>query len=336
MHRHIFVCLGLAAAALVAGPASAVEFKLATVVPEGTALVQTLRDSGAELARRTDNRATFKIYPGGVMGTDSAVLRKIRAGQLHGGALTAGALAEVYPDIQLYNLPLLFRDYGEVDAVRKKMDTTLMQGLEDKGFVNFGFMEAGFAYLMSNAPARHTADLRAQKIWIPEGDTIARRMLENVGVSPIPLAITDVLTGLQTGLISTIAAAPIGAVALQWHTQVKYLTDLPLAYIHGAIVIDRRSFQKLSAADQTVLREVLGAAVVTLSRDNRTQNEAARNTLRKQGVEFVPVAHEDALKLQESATKTINQLRQQGVINPKLIAAAEADLAQRRKPPAGR
>jgi TRAP-type C4-dicarboxylate transport system substrate-binding protein len=81
------------------------------------------------------------------MGSDSAVLRKIRIGQLHGGVVLAGSLADVDPDLEIYSLPLLFGSYGEVDFVREKMDETLINELANKGYVAFGFTETGFTYL---------------------------------------------------------------------------------------------------------------------------------------------------------------------------------------------
>src|SRR5512140_312868 len=222
--------LSLLLAALLAvpfAPAQALTLKIATLAPDGTAWMQELRRGGEEIAKRTEGRVTVKYYPGGSMGSDRVVLRKIRAGQLQGGALTGGAVAEIYPDAQIYSLPMLFRSYDELDYVRSRMDKKMAQGIEERGFITFGFTDGGFAYLMSSSQLQRVDDLKNQKIWVPEGDDISRGMFETLGAPSVPLPLTDVLTGLQTGLITTIGATASGAIALQWHTKVKYLTDMP-------------------------------------------------------------------------------------------------------------
>lgn len=186
----------------------ALNLKIATFAPDGTKWMQELRSGSEEIEKRTGGRVTIKLYPGGTMGSDRVVLRKIRAGQLQGGALTSGALAEIFPDGQIYSLPMIFHSYDELDYVRTRMDKKIAQGIEDRGFVTFGFTDGGFAYLMSSAKVQVIDDLKNQKIWVPEGDDISRAMFETLAAPTLPLPLTDVLTGLQTGLISTIACPP--------------------------------------------------------------------------------------------------------------------------------
>ena len=115
---------------LLSGAAHAVTLKIATVSPEGSGWMKVLRKSGQEIADRTDGRVKLKFYPGGVMGDDKAVMRKIRIGQLHGAVLTTGPLIPLYKDIQLFNLTMTFRNLDEVDYVRSKLDDTVLAGLE--------------------------------------------------------------------------------------------------------------------------------------------------------------------------------------------------------------
>lgn len=322
----IGVCLLAVAGASQA--ADSFTFKIATLAPDGSSWMRTMRAAADDIAVRTEQRVQFKFYPGGVMGNDKSVLRKIRVGQLQGTALTGGGLADIYPDSTIYGLPLLFRNYAEVDYVRELMDPVFNKGLEDAGFVNFGYAEGGFAYFMSGKPVRGVAGLRDEKAWVPEGDRVSYAVLEALGVSPVVLPLTDVPAGLQTGLITAVAASPLGAVAFQWHTSVKYVTDVPLAYLLGVFVIEKRAFEKVGAADQRVVREVLGATFGRLNMQNRRDNEQARQALIEQGLEFVQPQGGEVARLRERADATTDKLAAQGLFSAVLAARVKGLLAE--------
>ena len=213
--------------------AEAATLKIATVTPEGSQWMKDMRASAKEIKERTEGRVQIKYYGGGVMGNDQKVLGRIRIGGLQGGAFTPSTLASQYPDLNLYGLPLVFDSEEEAAYVRQRMDERLSAGLEEAGWVNFGFAAGGFAVLMSNTPIDSLDDLKGKKIWVPEGDLVSRQSMASLKLSPVTLPLTDVLTGLQTGLIDIVAMSPIGALVLQWHTKVKYITELPLVYTLG-------------------------------------------------------------------------------------------------------
>lgn len=269
--------------------ADAAVLKIATVAPEGSEWMQAMRDGAAEIKERTEGRVQIKYYGGGVMGNDTKVLGKIRIKALHGGAFTPSALQNIYPEISLFSLPLIFESVEEANYVRSRLDSRLQTGLEEKGFVSFGFAATGFALIMSNDPVRSLDDMKGKRVWVPEGDRISYASMEALSLSPVTLPLTDVLTGLQTGLIDIVAMSPIGALVLQWHTKVNYVTDMPLVYTFGFMAIDKRAFGKISAADQAIVAEVMNGIYAKFNTKNLVDNEEAMQALLNAGIESVSV-----------------------------------------------
>lgn len=306
----------------------ATTFKVATLSPEGSYWVKEMRRAANEIDQQTDGRVKFRFYPGGVMGNDSAVLRKMRVGQLQGAAIPGGSLARFAPDTQLYNIPLLFNDYAEADYVRQHLDKTLEQAFEKAGFVNFGFAEGGFAYVMSKKPIDSVDLLGKQKIWAPNDDPIAQAAAETFKFSPIALSVGDVLTGLQTDLVDTVTISPVVAIALQWHTQIKYITDLPLVYFYAVLVLDQKQFNKVSEADQAIVRKEMRIAFENIGKQNRIDNDAAFEALQAQNINLVE-PNDEQLQQWHQMTKDASSLFvQKAGISPELLEKAQKLLSE--------
>ena len=305
--------------------------KIATIAPEGTPFTKALHAASKEIERRSSGRVRLRIYPGGVMGSDSVVLRKIRFGQLQGGTFAAGGLAGVDGDYQLLAMPFLLKNYEEVDAARARYEPILTEGLKRKGLVSFGMIETGFVYMMSNRPITKIADLRKQKVWVPEGDQISRAVFEEAGIHPIPLPIPDVLTGLQTHLIDTVSASPVAAIILQWFTKVRYLTETPLLYSYGTLAISNRVWRGMDEKDQAIVREVLTRYVRKIDRQSRKDNQKALSTLRKQGIQFVNVSERDLKDMEMLAVRALDKLGAKKLFNYALLEEIRRNIQAMRK-----
>lgn len=316
--RKLLIAL-LATPALLAGSiVQAAVFKIATIAPEGSEWMIEHRAAAKEIKERTEGRVTVKFYGGGVMGNDRKVLRKIRIGQLQGAAFTTSGLAERYPDIALYGLPFIFQSQEEVDYVRELFDAELMQGLQEAGFVSFGFAGGGFANFMSADPLETHANLQGKKIWVPEGDVTSFTALESMNLSPVVLPLSDVLTGLQTGLLDVIVTPPVGALLLQWYTKVKYINPLPVAYTLGILAIDNRAFDRIDAADQQVIREVMAQTYVKLDEINRRDNVEALEALLANGLQLVEANAEDIPYWRGVANETNSKIWRESAVAPDL------------------
>jgi TRAP-type C4-dicarboxylate transport system substrate-binding protein len=312
--------LASAAALLIgAGAAQAQTLKIATIAPEGSSWMNDMRAGAKVIEDHTEGRVKFKFYGGGVQGNDKQVQRKMRTGQLNGGAFTSGGLNQFQPDADLFSLPLMFNTIEEARYARVHLESELRQRLEDAGYVNFGFAAAGFAYMMSNKPLRTLSDLDGQKIWIPEGDPVGFAALRSLGVAPVVMPVTDVMTGLQTDLLDSVTVPPVGAVVFQWHTRLKYITDAPVVYVYAALLIDGKAFGRLRADDQQVVREVMEGIYRKFDQNGVRDNDEALEALLASGLQMVHTAPAEVAQWREIVARSHQRLGQEGVFDPALF-----------------
>lgn len=296
------------------GTAGATTFKIATLSPEGSMWMEKMREGAKQVSLETENRVKFKFYPGGVMGNDKAVLRKIRIGQLQGGAVVGGSLSTFFPANQIYAQPMKFKTQEAVDFIRGHMDSFIIEGLDKAGFVTFGITGGGFAYIMSKKPIETVKDLQSRKVWIPDNDKLSQEAVQTFGVSPIPLPIADVITSLQSGLIDTVATSPVGAIVLQWHTQIKYVTNIPLIYLHAVLAIDKKKFKRLSDQDQEIVSRIMGQAFKEIDLQNREDDSKAIAALKKRGIKFITPDKANYKEWLDTATKASDKMVESGTL----------------------
>lgn len=314
------------------GPAAAQTLKIATLAPDGSAWMRELRAAAAEVKQGTGGRVEVKFFPGGVMGNDAVVLRKMRLGQLQGGVLTASELSLVYPDAPVYSLPFLFKSWEEVDRVRPTVDPMLAKGFQRHGLRMLGVAGVGFAYIMGDKPLRSQADMSGIKLWVPQNDEIAIRTFKLGGVSPIPLPLGDVFTSLQTGMVDTVANTPSGAIALQWHGKLKAMVDLPLSFVIGYLVVDEKAWARLSPADQAVLAKSFAAAAHRMDTNVRRDDVSALAAMKKQGLVVTTLEPTEAARWHSLGTQVTAQLEAEKKISPEILAAVRQALASHKAP----
>lgn len=317
------VLVGLLAGLSVWSWAAAATLKVATLAPEGSNWMKEMRAAGEAIKTASAGRVELKFFPGGVMGNAETVLRKIKLGQLHGGAFATTELASVNPDVQVYGLPFLFSTVEEVRAVRKTLDPLVKKGFEDKGMVIAGLTGGGFVYLMSTQSIASQEELRRTKVWVPEGDRVGRIAFAEAGISPVVLSLGDVYTALQTGLVETVGNTTTGAVAFQWATKLRYMVDLPVAYTMGLLAFDQKALGRLDEADRaSVIREI-EAAFARLETSNEADDRATRQTLLKEGITLQVPSPEEIAKWRAVGERTRARMQAEGLISAEILSALD-------------
>lgn len=297
------------------------QLKLAVLVPEGTTWGKSLKKLSQEVDAATAGEVSLKIYYGGVAGDEPDVLRKIRIGQYHGGIFTGKTLGEISGDVRVLETPFtFFGDQKKAGSVMQSLAPVANQSLKEKGFVNLGFYEIGLVYLVTTKKVTNLNELRGIKIWSWEGDPLVNAMIQSLELVSVPLALPDVLSSLSTGIINAAYAPPLGILALQWHTKVKYLVDFPSAFSMGALVVSNKAWAGIKPDHQKKIMEISQRLVKEANDKSISENDSAREALKKSGVEFVSFPKEDYAKATALRAKVVEKVKN------KYISAKTFDL----------
>ena len=263
--------------------------KFATLLPTGTAWSKILDNWVEEIEAKSQGRLKVKMYSGGVMGDEPDVLRKIRKNQLQGSLFTGYGIGRIYSPARVLEMPFLFKDTNESDYVRDQLMPEIKTGFKENGFELLGWPEVGFIHFFSKNKIESIEDMQKSRIWLWQGDPLGEAFFKAANISPVPLSIIDVYPQLSAkhGSIDTVYISTFGAIGLQWHTKLKYSTNISVTNAIGGLVISNRFFDKLPQDLQQLLKTT-GKIMSDKARKNaRFENTRSRNLLERFGIKFL-------------------------------------------------
>ena len=282
--------------------------KIGTLAPEGSSWVNALRAIDRDLRIQSDGELKLKIYPGGVQGDEDVMIRKLRIGQLHAGGFGGKGVSDIFEDVLALQTPFLFSGYDEIDYVLEQMAEFYSEGYARNGYVLLGWSDVGFVHLLSKTPIAGVDDLRGPKVWRLQREPITEVLFEKIGVTSVPLSISDVLMGLQTNLVEVVYASPAVAIGLQWFTWVQYITDLPINYAIGALLIDRRVFDQLTPVYQQLLLDVSRRHIRAQTESSRKDNEESLAVMAQQGLVSIEPPAEEVAAFRDLVDESMSEL----------------------------
>ena len=219
--------------------------KMATLAPEGTEWHGMLIEMGQEWKKAADGLVHLRIYPGGVIGDERDMVRKMRIGQIHSAGITTEGLTEIVPEFAAFYIPLAFKNEEDIQLVLDNLYGELDKKLEEKGFKLLYLADLGWAYWFSNSKVTSPLDLKDKKIFTWAGDFKWAEIYKKAGFNPVPLASTDILSGLQTGLIDAMSTMPLYALAQQSFGITNHMLDLKWGTLLAGIIIDMKTWNRI-------------------------------------------------------------------------------------------
>jgi len=302
--------LALALYILPAPDLSAQQVKLGTVAPKDSSYDLALKRMGEQWRNATGGAVTLRIFAGSSQGGEADVVRKMKAGQISAGMLTAVGLSDIDPSVTcLQYMPMVFRSWQEVDYVRDKLAPQLEKRLLDKGFVVLFWGDAGWVRYFSKTPIIRPADLKKMKIFAWQGDTYHVELMKEMGYQPQPLETADILPSLQSGLINVASEPPYLALAFQIDRAAPNMLELNWAPLVGATVIKKEIWDKFPPASIDAVKKAALEAGERIRQASRKENEEAVAAMRKRGLRVQAVTPEIEAEWRQVAESIYPKIR---------------------------
>lgn len=268
--------------------------KIGVLAPEGTTWAKKMDEMAKEIKEATGGKVKLRFYFGGSQGDEPDVLRKIRVGQLQGGIFTGKTLGEISGDVRVIEIPFTFGgDNAKAMSVLKGMTPFFNQKFAAAGFQNVGFFELGMVYFVSQTKTEKLDDLKGVKIWSWEGDKLVEAIIQELNLVSVPLPLPDVLSSLSTGIIHAAYAPPMGMLALQWNTKIKYIVDFPITYSMGAFLLDKKAWDKVPAEHHSKIMSISQKYIDEVNQANAKDNADAMAVMKSSGIEFLKFPQSD-------------------------------------------
>ncbi len=306
------VVIGVCIATLVLAPtafAQRVTVKLGTLAPEGSPWHDILLQMKEDWSRLSDGKVTLRIYPSGVLGGETDLIRKMRIGQIQAVAISGPALQRLEPGVACLQIPLMVESYEEFDFIRDRIAPRLESLLVARGFRVLSWGDAGWVHFFTKKPAKTLDDIRKMKLLTAAGDPVVEKLYRDFGFRVVPLPYTEVLTALQTGLIEAVQGPPLYALLEQWFGLAGNMIDIKWTPLVAATVIREQNWQRIPPEWREGMLAAAQAAGARMRREIRKLGDDAVPEMRKRGLNVVTIDDATFAAWRQEADKAYPKLR---------------------------
>ena len=306
MNRRICILNALVLSCAIA--AHALTLKLGSLAPGGSPWDNGLRRIAAKWSEISGGKVELKIYPGGIAGDEEDMIRKMRIGQLDAAGMTGVGMCRIYTGVLAIQLPLLIRSDKELWYVLEKMTPLFEEELHKKGFTVLIWSKVGWVHFFSKSAVVVPDDLRKLKHFMWAGDPDGVQAWREAGFHPVPLAVTDLMAALQSGMVESFATTPLSAASYQWFGLAKHMCGMKWAPLIGGIVISNASWKKVPDELKPKLLETASSIGKELQSEIDKADAQAVEVMKQHGLIISSVSPADEARWKAATEKAFVQL----------------------------
>ncbi|MBA1272198.1 TRAP transporter substrate-binding protein [Stutzerimonas azotifigens] len=265
--------------------------KIAEIHPAGYPTVVSQENMGKAIEKATNGELKFRMFSGGVLGSEKEVVEQVQIGAVQMTRVSLGTLGPVVPDVNVFNMPFVFRDH---DHMRKVIDGEIGQEILDKitnsefNMVGLAWMDGGVRNLYTKKPVRSLEDLKGMKIRVI-GNPMFIETFNALGANGIAMDTGEIFSALQTGVIDGAENNPPTMLEHNHFRNAKYYTLTGHLILPEPIVISKATWNKLTPEQQEIVKKYAKEAQFEERRLWDEKSAASETKLKEAGVEFIEV-----------------------------------------------
>lgn len=290
--RHLIAAAALASFAFALAAQAQIVLKASDTHPAGYPTVVAVENMGRKLEAQSNGRIKVQMFPGAVLGQEKETVEQTQIGALQINRISLGVIGPIVPDVDVFNMPFVFRDIAHM---RKVIDGPIGDELLGKvtaspaRLVALGWMDGGARSLYTKKLVKSPADLKGVKVRMM-GNPLFVDTMNAMGGNGISMAYGEVFSALQTGVIDGAENNPPSMFTSNHYSAgAKYYAQTNHLIIPELLVMSKVAWDKLTPADQALVKK-LGREAQMDQRvlwDKSVEDYSAK--LKAAGVEFVPV-----------------------------------------------
>jgi tripartite ATP-independent transporter DctP family solute receptor len=250
------VAAGLAAASPIATAQKQV-WKASDVHPLGYPNVVAIENMGKKIEKDTNGRISIQMYPAMQLGGEKEMIEQAQVGALQIARVSVGTLGPVVDDLNVFNMPFIFRDEAHM---RKVIDGPIGEELLAKvtaspaRLVGLGWMDAGTRNVYANKPITKPADLKGLKMRTM-GNPLFVETMNAMGGNGVPLGYNELYSALQTKVVDGAENNPPSMLTANHYQVVKVYSLTGHLIIPEMFVFSKVTWDKLSPQDQALVKK---------------------------------------------------------------------------------
>ncbi len=303
--------------------------KFATQNPKGHPIVTGMEKFAEIVAAKSGGKIKVNLFPGGVLGGDAQNVSALQGSTIDLVVLNAGILASQVKDFEAFDLPFMFANEKEADAVVDgPFGQAMLDKLDAKNIHGLAFWELGFRHLTnSKRPITKVDDIAGLKLRVIP-NSINVDWVSALGANPTPMAFPEVYAGLEQKAIDA-QENPLTVIAANKFYEVqKHLVLTAHQYNPQALIVSKKLWDTLNDAEKKIFSDAGREAAVYERKVSRDMMGTALDTLKKNGVQVTELSVAEQAKLRDKMKPVIDK---HGAAIPETVKMLQAELAKVRK-----
>lgn len=277
------LALALPASSKTVGAAETQFLRIATLAPRDSDLAKGFMKLDQGMKKATNNAWGVRLYPSGVAGDESDVLRKMKIGQMDASIITGVGLSQIVRESTLLTTPGLMHNYKAWDAVRTALTPEYNAAFDKAGYKLLAWGETGQLRWFAKAPITGPASVKGMRPWVWSASHAMKETLLAVGANGVPLGVPEVYGALQTGMVDMVTTTCVALISLQWHSNLKYMTKDSSGVLPGAMLMSGDKWKNLPEDVKKIVLDEVNRNTDSDREDIRKADDRSYQALLKRG-----------------------------------------------------